>query len=474
MNTDIAIVGMSCRFPDADSIGAYWENLKEGKQSIKKLSEEELKLSGISDTLYNQENYVRAASYISDIEHFDAGFFKYSPREAAILDPQQRIMLELSHEALESAGYNSEYNTQNVGVFMGSGYNQYLLKNILRGRSITDNSEEFFIQTSNDKDYLASRISYKLNLHGPSVNIQTACSTSLVAVHFARKSLLAKECDWAIAGGITLRLPQKQGYFYEPEMIVSDDGRCCPFDEAANGTVFGSGAGVIVLKRLEDAIEDGDNILCVIKGSAINNDGQNKVGYTAPSLSGQQAVLNSAIRDANIPVDTISAIEAHGTGTKMGDPIEFDALVTVFNGVQKKCSIGSVKGNIGHLENAAGIAGLIKMVLSLKNKMLVPSVNYTSPNPFIDIENSPFYVNIETKYWDNQDNDYPRRCGVSSFGIGGTNAHVILEEYESDSDTSNHTNKQDYYPINISADSKESLRKNEQALLEYIQNMYLA
>lgn len=470
MNTDIAIVGMSCRFPDADSIGAYWENLKEGKQSIKKLSEEELKLSGISDTLYNQENYVRAASYISDIEHFDAGFFKYSPREAAILDPQQRIMLELSHEALESAGYNSEYNTQNVGVFMGSGYNQYLLKNILRGRSITDNSEEFFIQTSNDKDYLASRISYKLNLHGPSVNIQTACSTSLVAVHFARKSLLAKECDWAIAGGITLRLPQKQGYFYEPEMIVSDDGRCCPFDEAANGTVFGSGAGVIVLKRLEDAIEDGDNILCVIKGSAINNDGQNKVGYTAPSLSGQQAVLNSAIRDANIPVDTISAIEAHGTGTKMGDPIEFDALVTVFNGVQKKCSIGSVKGNIGHLENAAGIAGLIKMVLSLKNKMLVPSVNYTSPNPFIDIENSPFYVNIETKYWDNQDNDYPRRCGVSSFGIGGTNAHVILEEYESDSDTSNHTNKQDYYPINISADSKESLRKNEQALLEYIQN----
>lgn len=470
MNTDIAIVGMSCRFPDADSIGAYWENLKEGKQSIKKLSEEELKLSGISDTLYNQENYVRAASYISDIEHFDAGFFKYSPREAAILDPQQRIMLELSHEALESAGYNSEYNTQNVGVFMGSGYNQYLLKNILRGRSITDNSEEFFIQTSNDKDYLASRISYKLNLHGPSVNIQTACSTSLVAVHFARKSLLAKECDWAIAGGIALRLPQKQGYFYEPEMIVSDDGRCCPFDEAANGTVFGSGAGVIVLKRLEDAIEDGDNILCVIKGSAINNDGQNKVGYTAPSLSGQQAVLNSAIRDANIPVDTISAIEAHGTGTKMGDPIEFDALVTVFNGVQKKCSIGSVKGNIGHLENAAGIAGLIKMVLSLKNKMLVPSVNYTSPNLFIDIENSPFYVNIETKYWDNQDNDYPRRCGVSSFGIGGTNAHVILEEYESDSDTSNHTNKQDYYPINISADSKESLRKNEQALLEYIQN----
>lgn len=470
MKTDIAIIGMSCRFPDADSICAYWENLKEGKQSIKQLSEDELKLSGISDTLYNQENYVRAASYISDIEHFDAGFFKYSPREAAILDPQQRIMLELSHEALESAGYNSEYNTLNVGVFMGSGYNQYLLKNILRGRSITDNSEEFFIQTSNDKDYLASRISYKLNLHGPSVNIQTACSTSLVAVHFARKSLLAKECDCAIAGGITLRLPQKQGYFYEPEMIVSDDGRCCPFDEDANGTVFGSGAGVIVLKRLEDALEDGDNILCVIKGSAINNDGQNKVGYTAPSLSGQQAVINSAIRDANIPVDTISAIETHGTGTKMGDPIEFDALTTVFNGVQKKCSIGSVKGNIGHLENAAGIAGLIKMVLSLKNKTLVPSVNYTSPNPFIDIENSPFYVNTETKYWDNLDNDYPRRCGVSSFGIGGTNAHVILEEYENGSNTFNHTNKQDYYPITISADSKESLHKNEQSLLEFIQN----
>ena len=432
MRTDIAIVGMSCRFPDAESINAYWENLKEGKQSIKPLSEEELGLSGISETIYNQDNYVRAASYIRDIEYFDAGFFKYSPREAALLDPQQRIMLELSYEALEAAGYNGEYDTQNVGVFMGSGYNQYLLKNILKGRSIVDNSEEFFIQTSNDKDYLSSRISYKLNLHGPSINIQTACSTSLVAVHFARKSLLLKECDWALAGGVTLRLPQKQGYFYEPEMIVSDDGRCCPFDKEANGTVFGSGAGVVVLKRLEDAIKDGNNILCTIKGSAINNDGQNKVGYTAPSLSGQQAVLKSAIEDANIPVNTISAIEAHGTGTKMGDPIEFDALASVFNGVKKKCGIGSVKGNIGHLENAAGIAGLIKMILSLKNKTLVPSVNYTSPNPFIDIENSPFYINTETKYWENSDNNYPRRCGVSSFGIGGTNAHIILEEYVSE------------------------------------------
>ena len=213
MRTDIAIVGMSCRFPDADSINAYWENLKEGKQSIKPLSEEELGLSGISETIYNQDNYVRAASYIRDIEYFDAGFFKYSPREAALLDPQQRIMLELSYEALEAAGYNGEYDTQNVGVFMGSGYNQYLLKNILKGRSIVDNSEEFFIQTSNDKDYLSSRISYKLNLHGPSINIQTACSTSLVAVHFARKSLLLKECDWALAGGVTLRLPQNKVIF---------------------------------------------------------------------------------------------------------------------------------------------------------------------------------------------------------------------------------------------------------------------
>lgn len=470
MKKDIAIVGMSCRFPDADSINAYWENLKQGKQSIKQLSEEELGLSGISENIYNQDNYVRAASYIRDIEYFDAGFFKYSPREAALLDPQQRIMLELSYEALESAGYNGEYDTQNVGVFMGSGYNQYLLKNILRGRSIVDNSEEFFIQTSNDKDYLSSRISYKLNLHGPSVNIQTACSTSLVAVHFARKSLLLKECDWALAGGVTLRLPQKQGYFYEPEMITSNDGRCCPFDKEANGTVFGSGAGVVVLRRLEDAIKDGDNILCIIKGSAINNDGQDKVGYTAPSLSGQQAVLNSAIKDANIPVNTISAVEAHGTGTKMGDPIEFDALASVFNGVQKKCVIGSVKGNIGHLENAAGIAGLIKMILSLKNKTLVPSVNYTSPNPFIDIENSPFYINTETKYWENSANDYPRRCGVSSFGIGGTNAHIILEEYVSECKTFKQISKQDYYPINISADSKESLLKNKKALLEHLQN----
>lgn len=468
MKEDIAIIGMSCRFPGAESVKSYWDNLSKGKDCIEELSDNDLRKNNITETLYSASNYVKKASHIGNIKSFDASFFEYSPREATLLDPQQRIMLELCSESLESSGYNPQNDTTDVGVFLGAGYNQYLIKNILRGRTINDSSENFLIQTSNDKDYLATRVSYKLNLKGPSIGIQTACSTSLVAVHFAVKSLLDGDCEMAMAGGITLRIPQKGGYFYEPDMIVSSDGKCRPFDKNASGTVFGSGGGVVVLKRLNDAIENNDNILCIIKGSAINNDGSSKVGYTAPSVKGQKEVIKKALKNAEVDAETISAIEAHGTATIMGDPIEFEALDSIFGGTKRKCAIGSVKGNIGHIENAAGIAGLIKMVLCLKNKYLVPSINFKTPNPYINIANSSLFINTKTTHWFSE-NKVPLRCGVSSFGIGGTNAHIVMEEFNSLDDCNKKEQNPKYYPINLSAKTPESLIKNKEALYEYIQ-----
>lgn len=468
MKEDIAIIGMSCRFPGADSIKVYWDNLSKGKDCIEELSDNDLRKNNITEALYSASNYVKKASHIGNIKSFDASFFEYSPREATLLDPQQRIMLELCSEALESSGYNPQNDTTNVGVFLGAGYNQYLIKNILRGRTINDSSENFLIQTSNDKDYLATRVSYKLNLKGPSIGIQTACSTSLVAVHFAVKSLLDGDCEMAMAGGITLRIPQKGGYFYESDMIVSSDGKCRPFDKAASGTVFGSGGGVVVLKKLNDAIKNNDNILCIIKGSAINNDGNSKVGYTAPSVKGQKEVIKKALKSAEVDAKTISAIEAHGTATIMGDPIEFEALNSIFGGTKRKCAIGSVKGNIGHIENAAGIAGLIKMVLCLKNKYLVPSINFKIPNPYINIANSSLFINTKLIHWSSE-NKNPLRCGVSSFGIGGTNAHIVMEEFNSENNYNKKEKSSKYYPINLSAKTQESLVKNKMALSEYIQ-----
>ena len=426
---DIAVIGMACRFPDADSPEAYWENLKYGLESVVPLSNKELLQSGVSNETINQPNYIKSASFIEGSEQFAADFFGYSTKEAAVMDPQQRIFLELCWHALEKAGCDSEQYNGIIGVFAGASFNSYLLNNVLSGRNVLNSADNFFVQILNDKDNLSTRTAYKLNLKGPALSIQTACSTSLVAVHFACQSLLNHECDVALAGGVTVRSPQKAGYFYQRDMIFAKDGHCRPFDAGASGTIFGSGAGVVVLKRLEDAVYDGDIIHAVVKASAVNNDGAAKVGYTAPGRKGQEAVLASALALANIPKETVTAVEAHGTGTILGDPIEFESLNKVYGSTNSnhKIALGSVKSNLGHLESAAGIASFIKMVLCLKNKTLVPSINFKSHNPHMQMESTPFYVNTEIKEWKSS-KDFPLRCAISAFGIGGTNAHVILEE----------------------------------------------
>lgn len=428
-NSDIAIIGMSGRFPGAKNIEAFWENLRDGVESISRLSDEELVSAGVDASLLNHPQYVRATGVLSDIDRFDASFFGFNARDAEIMDPQHRLFLEHCWEAIEGAGYNPETYVGSIGVYAGTGLNSYLLNNLYPNLDPSDLSASIFqMVNANDKDFLATQASYKLRLTGPSINVQTACSTSLVAVHLAHQSLLNGECDMALAGGVSIRVPQKSGYLYQEGMILSPDGHCRAFDSEAKGTVGGSGVGVVVLKRLEDALEDGDCIYAVIKGSAINNDGGSKIGYTAPSEVGQTQVIIEAQGIAGIEPETISYIEAHGTGTVLGDPIEIAALKQAFGDCSRKqfCAIASVKTNIGHLDTAAGVAGLIKTVLALKHKQLPPSLHFENPNPQIDFTNSPFYVNNKLRKWET--NGMPRRAGVSSFGIGGTNAHLVLEE----------------------------------------------
>ena len=426
-DTDIAIIGMSCRFPGAANLEEFWQNLQRGVESISFFSDEELLTSGVEAATLEQPNYVKAGTVLANIELFDAKFFDFSPREAEIMDPQHRIFLECAWESLENAGYALQTGDNVIGVYAGVGINTYLLNNLYPNRDVI--TDTYPLMIGNDKDYLSTRVSYKLNLRGPSINVQTACSTSLVAVHLACQSLLNGECDMALAGGVSITLPQKAGYWYQEGMINSPDGHCRAFDAKAKGTVKGNGIGIVILKRLEPAIADGDYIYAVIKGSAINNDGFLKVGYTAPSVEGQATVILEAQAVADIEAETISYIEAHGTGTELGDPIEIAALTKAFRTTTAKkkfCAIGSLKTNIGHTDVAAGVAGLIKTVLSLKYQLLPASLHFEEPNPQIDFANSPFYVNKTLSEW--QSNGTPRRAGVSSFGIGGTNAHVILEE----------------------------------------------
>jgi amino acid adenylation domain-containing protein len=428
-NLDIAIIGMSCRFPGATSIKEFWENLRNGVESISAFSDEELLVAGVELGILNNPNYVKNRAVLPDIELFDAAFFGCSPKEAKTIDPQHRLFLEIAWEALESAGYNPKACASKIGAYAGVGMNTYLLNNLYYNRDILDSVGEYQLMIGNDKDFLPTRISYKLNLNGPSVNVQTACSTSLVAVHLACKSLHDGECDMALAGGVSIRVPQQAGYLYQEGMILSPDGHCRAFDSQSQGTVPGNGLGIVVLKRLADAIADGDCIHAIIKGSAINNDGSVKVGYTAPGVDGQAAVIADAQAIAGVDPETITYIEAHGTGTVLGDPIEIAALTQVFQKSTQKqgfCAIGSVKTNIGHLDAAAGIAGLLKAILALKHKLLPPSLHFEQPNPQIDFANSPFYVNTELCEW--KTDGIPRRAGVSSFGIGGTNAHIVLEE----------------------------------------------
>ncbi|MBR8838802.1 MAG: acyltransferase domain-containing protein [Stigonema ocellatum SAG 48.90 = DSM 106950] len=428
-NSAIAIIAISGQFPGAKDTESFWENIRDGVESISRFTDEELLNSGIALDLLNNPNYVKASSVLSDIELFDANFFAYSAKEAEVIDPQQRLFLELAWSAIEKAGYDPQNYDGLIGVYAGVGMNSYLLNNLYPHHELLDKIDPFQLVISSDKDFLPTRVAYKLNLTGPAVNVQSACSTSLVAVHLACQSLLNGECDMALAGGVFISITGEKGYLYQEEMILSPDGHCRAFDAKAQGTIGGSGAGIVVLKRLNDAIKDRDYIHAIIKGSAINNDGAMKVGYTAPSVSGQAAVIGEAQALAGVDAETISYIEAHGTATPLGDPIEIAALTQAFTqSTDKKgfCAIGSVKTNLGHLDTAAGVTGLIKTVLALQHKMLPPSLHFETPNPKIDFANSPFYVNTTLTEW--KTNNTPRRAGVSSFGIGGTNAHVILEE----------------------------------------------
>lgn len=423
---DIAIIGMAGRFPDAENIDAFWKNLVAGHEALRQFGDEELLAAGVNRQLLDAPDYVKCGVVLEGLDRFDAAFFGLTPREAEVLDPQQRLLFECAVEALEHAGYGDATQSRSVGVFVGQSESLYFINHLLSRRELLD-SLGVGVLHANSKEYTSTRLSYKLNLSGPSISVGTACSTSLVAVHLACTSLLRDECRMALAGAASVSLLGPQGYVYREGGIASPDGHCRAFDDSAAGTRAGSGAGVVLLKRLDDALADGDTIHAVIKGSATNNDGAAKVGYTAPSISGQAAAIRQAQRRAGVSADSIQYIETHGTGTRMGDPIEIKALASAFAGAgHRGCTLGTLKPNIGHLDTAAGVAGLIKAVQVLKHKQFPPCINYRNPNAQIEFQATPFTVNTSLREWEGT--DHPRRAGVSSFGIGGTNAHVILEE----------------------------------------------
>ncbi len=463
----IAIVGMAGRFPDAKNINEFWNNLKNGLEAIRPFTKEELEEAGVDEKTLNDPAFVNAGSVLPDAENFDAAFFGINKREAEIMDPQHRVFLETAWEALEDAGYRPEDFPGSIGVFGGVGPNTYFQKNVLTRPDLMQTLGNYSIMLGNEKEYAVTRVSFKLNLKGPSLGIGTACSTSAVAIHMASQSLLSGECDMALAGGAKITPPFKTGYIYEEGGIQSPDGECRAFDAGARGTVVGDGVGIIVLKRLTDAIQDGDTIHAVIKGSAINNDGSQKVGFTAPSIQGQAAVIEEALTIAGVSPDSIGYVETHGTGTSLGDPIEIEALTQAFRtGTDRKgyCPIGSVKTNIGHLDAAAGVAGVIKAVLILESGLIPASLNYQRPNPAIDFANSPFFVNAELRKWEPQAE--PRRAGVSSFGLGGTNAHIILEEAPTPK-TFDKANRSEQLLV-ISAKSESALDQATKNLADYL------
>jgi acyl transferase domain-containing protein len=421
----IAIIGMSGRFPGAANLADFWQNLLLGVESIRVFSDEELLTAETDPEMLRRPAFVRANGFLADIEQFDSSFFGYNPFEASLLDPQFRLFLECSVESLESAGYDPNRFPGLIGVFAGCSASSYLYQ-LYSSNQLLDPIQ---VALATDKDHLATQTAYKLNLKGPGITVQSACSTSLVAVSVACQALIDFQCDMALAGGSSVSSSQVKGYLYEEGGILSPDGHCRPFDADAHGTVTGSGVGVVLLKRLSDAMADNDTILAVVRGWAVNNDGSLKVSYTAPSIAGQAAAISMAYASAGVDPSTVSFIETHGTGTAMGDPIEVAALTEVFRAftpLSGYCALGSVKSNIGHLDAAAGIAGLIKTILALQHHSIPPSPYFRQPNPNIDLASSPFYVNADPVKWTS--NGVPRRAGVSSFGMGGTNVHVVLEE----------------------------------------------
>ncbi|WP_089934764.1 type I polyketide synthase [Candidatus Entotheonella palauensis] len=425
----IAVIGMTGRFPGAPHVAALWQNLCGGVESLRPFTDDEIIAAGVEAE--QAKNRVMAGGIIEDADLFDAAFFSVYPKEAQILDPQHRLFIECAWHALEDAGYDPETYGGSIGVFAGCYWNTYVL-------SMLKNHPAFFAalaplqaEIGNDKDYLTTRVSFKLNLRGPSFTLQTACSTSLVAVVQGCFHLQTGQCDMALAGGVHLRFPQVQGYVYQQDGIASPDGHCRAFDAKAQGTVFANGVGVVVLKRLADAVADGDPIDAVITGWAVNNDGAAKSSYTSPSPEGQAEVIRRAHEAAGVSADTITYVEAHGTATPTGDPVEIAGLTQAFRATteaKQYCAIGSVKTNLGHLDVAAGVTALIKTALALKYRKIPASLYFQAANPRIDFANSPFYVNDRLREWPARDTETPRRAGVSSFGIGGTNAHVVLEE----------------------------------------------
>lgn len=425
----IAIVGLAGRFPGSDNIEEFWDNLINGVDSVTTYTDEECLRSGVPEYLLKNSGFIKRGGTLQGADLFDAAFFGYSPGEARLIDPQQRIFLECAWQAIENAGYDPEKYDGSIGIYAGCGINNYLLKNLISTSPQMESVVNPMVFFGNDKDFLTTRVSYKLNLTGPSICIQTACSTSLVAVQLASQGLLTYQCDMALAGAVSLQTPRMKGYLYTKGQILSSDGFCRAFDKDASGTIFGEGVGIVVLKRLEDALSDRDTIYAVIKGIAVNNDGAGKVGYTAPSVEGQATVIATAQAMAGISADDISYIEAHGTGTPLGDPIEISALTQAFRETTENtgyCAIGSIKPNIGHLDVAAGVAGLIKVALAVKNKKIPPSLYFREANPELKIDSSPFYVNNKLSEWTG--NGKTRYAGISSFGIGGTNAHAVLSE----------------------------------------------
>jgi len=469
-DNDIAIVGMAAHFPGAESVRQYWKNVREGVESVRFFSDEELIAAGVPADQLLDPHYVKAGVVLENMEWFDAEFFGFSPKEAAIMDPQHRHFLETAWEALEDAGHPPEKFEGNIGVYAGCGMGAYFMFNILTNPSLIDTVGLFLLRhTGNDKDFLATRVSYCLNLRGPAINVQTACSTSLVAVHLACQSLLNGEVDMAIAGGVTIENPHYRGYHFKEGEILSPDGHCRAFDHRSKGTIFGSGAGAVILRRAKDALEDGDNIYVVIRGSAINNDGASKVGYLAPSVDGQAACIAEALAMSDVEADSINYVECHGTGTPIGDPIEVSALTQAFReSTEKKqfCGLGSVKTNIGHLDTAAGVASLIKASMALKHKQLPPSLNFEAPNPNIDFINSPFYVNHSLQEW--KRGGTPRRAGINSLGVGGTNSFVILEETPEIPASS--ASAKEFHLLKISARNRAALDQYCKKLAAYLQD----
>ncbi|MFB6367570.1 SDR family NAD(P)-dependent oxidoreductase [Paenibacillus elgii] len=463
---EVAVIGLSCRFPGASNWVEFWENLKNGKDSISSFSDEQLERSGIEKELRNDPAYVKAKGILGDAEWFDPSFFGYTPTEAALMDPQIRIFHECAWHALEDAGYDPKAYARPIGLYAGSSNHlDWQARTLVSELEIDDFSKSLL----SDKDLLAQLIAYKLHLTGPAFTVQAACATSLVAVHLACQALIGGECDMALAGGASITVPEQQGYLYHEHMHESPDGRSRAFDASAQGTVFSNGAGVVVLKMLEDALADGDHIYGVIKGSAINNDGSRKTGFTAPSPQGQAEAIRGALRAADVAPETITYIEAHGTATPIGDPIEIEALKAAFHSSQKGfCKIGSVKSNFGHLDAAAGIAGLIKTLLALKHRLIPPTLHFTVPNPRIDFQNSPFEVSARLEPW--KRDLTPLRAGVSSFGIGGTNAHIILEEAPESAEEPQQTGEgaSNRQLIVLSARTESSLQRMSERLAEHL------